>query len=43
MEGFSGNYIDCYEKVISVRQIYQMYRERKIVFPKVPLMKRYKK
>ena len=28
MERFSGNYIDCYEKVISVRQIYQMYRER---------------
>lgn len=43
MERFSGNYIDCYEKVISVRQIYQMYRERKIVFPKVPLMRRYKK
>lgn len=43
MEKFSGKYIDCYEKVISVRQIYQMYRERKIVFPKVPLMKRFKK
>lgn len=43
MERFSGNYIDCYEKVISVRQIYQMYREQKIVFPKVPLMRRFKK
>lgn len=43
MERFSGNYIDCYEKIISVRQIYQMYRERKIVFPKAPLMKKNKK
>lgn len=26
MEKFSGNYIDCYEKKVSVQQIYQMYR-----------------
>lgn len=40
MERFSGNYIDSYEKKISVRQIYQMYQERKIVFPMAPPMKR---
>lgn len=40
MERFSGNYIDCYEKKISIQQIYQMYRERKIVFPKAPVMRK---
>lgn len=43
MERFSGNYIDCCEKTISVQQIYQMYQERKIVFPKAPLVKKSKK
>lgn len=42
MERFSGNYIDSYEKKISVQQIYQMYRERMIVFPRVPSMRRKK-
>ena len=40
MEKFSGNYIDSYEKKLSVGQIYQMYQERKVVFPMAPLMKR---
>lgn len=40
MEKFSDSYIDSYEKKISVRQIYQMYQEQKIVFPMAPPMKR---
>ena len=40
MGRFSGNYIDSYEKKIPVRQIFQMYQEKKIVFPAVPSMKR---
>ena len=36
----SGNYIDSYEKKLSVRQIYQMYQEKKVVFPMAPSMKR---
>lgn len=42
MERFSGNYIDSYEKKISVQQIYQMYREKMIVFPRVPSVGRKK-
>ena len=40
MGRFSGNYIDSYEKKLSVQQIYQMYQEKKIVLPKAPPMKR---
>lgn len=43
MGKFSGNYIDCYEKRISVQQIYQMYRERRIIFPTVPSKRKPKK
>lgn len=43
MEKLSGNYIDSYEKKMSVQQIYQMYLERKLVFPSVPSMRRSKK
>lgn len=43
MERFSDNYIDSYEKKISVQQIYQMYRERMIVFPKAPSLRRSRK
>lgn len=40
MEKFSDSYIDSYEKKISVRQIYQMYQEKKIVFPMASPTKR---
>lgn len=40
MERFSDSYIDSYEKKISVRQIYLMYQEKKIVFPEAPLIKK---
>lgn len=43
MERFSDNYIDSYEKKLSVQQIYQMYREGMIVFPKAPSLRRSRK